>query len=90
MSCLAVLESIELPKEPSTPYACRESEVARMPYLGPGKLVRITEDAHRTAKVAAALAGKTMEQWVSEVITQRASSVRSVTSPRGKQATRRR
>lgn len=47
-----------------------------MPYQGPGKLVRITPDAHRAAKIAAAIHKMTMEEWVTAVVLSAASKTK--------------
>lgn len=48
----------------------------------PGKLIRISEDAHQAAKVAAAINNVTLEEWASQALVEAGRAVRYDRSPK--------
>jgi hypothetical protein len=53
-----------------------------------GKLQRISDEAHKAAKIAAAIEEITMEDWCSKVLLEQARAVRYAGAPRASTASR--
>ena len=53
-----------------------------------GKLQRISDEAHKAAKIAAAIEESTMEEWCSKVLLEQARRVRYENAPRAMMAPR--